>query len=137
MPLDLIDFDLAVVEAATQRAEGEHGGTPLIGAPGLWVALVEEEDRVTLAVADLKAQMAKENVQSGVLILSQPLAAKTFGPVPADWLAGGISMHRSTKPDLRLGAYVFLHEYLGMLILMERSLADLDLIAQADHAPSE
>jgi hypothetical protein len=125
MPLDLLPFDPAAVKAATRQAIGEHG-TLLIGAPGLWVALVAEADQFEAAAADLKAQMTGESVQSGILILSQAVAASTFGPVPAELLSASISMHRSSKASLNLGAYAFLHEYLCMLTLMERSLADLE-----------
>lgn len=132
MPLEL--FDPAAVRAVTQHAVGDLD-TTLLGVDGLWVALVEDQDHVESAVSDLTARMRTNGVPSGILILSQSLAAETFGPVPPAWLAAGISMHRSAHPAVRDGAYALLQEYLLMLRSMADSLEDLDKIAQAEPVP--
>ncbi|WP_332877102.1 hypothetical protein [Massilia sp. S19_KUP03_FR1] len=126
MPLDL--FDPIAVKLQTQHLEGELG-TTLMGVDGLWLALVEDADRFESAEADLASRMRMDNTPSGVLVLSRPLAAKIFGPVPPHLLAAGITMHRSKYLDLSKSAYALLHEYLHMMELMDRSLADLDRIA--------
>ncbi|MFC5510310.1 hypothetical protein ACFPOU_04105 [Massilia jejuensis] len=129
MPLDL--FDPVAVQQLTEHIKGEFG-TTLMGVDGLWLALVEDADRIEPAVADLTSRMHKDNTPSGVLVLSRPLAARTFGPVPPPLLAAGITMHRSKYLDLPKSAYALLHEYLHMMELMDRSLADLDLLAREE-----
>lgn len=132
MPLDL--FDPVAVRAVTRHAVGDLD-TTLLGVDGLWVALVEDQEHMEPAVSDLTARMRTDGVLSGILILSQSLAAETFGPVPPAWLAAGISMNRSAHPAVRDGAYALLHEYLLMLRSMADSLEDLDKIAQAEPVP--
>jgi hypothetical protein len=127
MPLDL--FDPVAVKQLTEHIVGEFG-TTLMGVDGLWIALVEDDDSIESAVADLTSQMRKDSTPSGVLVLSWPLAAKTFGPVPPQLLAEGITMHRSKYLDLPKSAYALLHEYLKMMESMGRSLAALDSIVR-------
>ena len=130
MPLDL--FDPAVVKQQTTHVDGQLG-TPLmsvdVGEGGVWVALVDEAGDFTAAVKDLTARMLSDAAPSGVLILSQPLAARMFGPVPQDVLEAGITMQRSQYRDLLTGGYAFLHDYLAMMERMDQSLVELDLIA--------
>ena len=131
MPLDL--FDPIAVKLRTEHLEGEHG-TKLMGVDGLWLALVEDADGIKSAVVDLISRMRKDSTPSGILVLSRSLAAKTFGPVPPQLLAAGITMHRSKYLDLPKSAYALLHEYLNMMDLMDGGLAGLDRIARDESS---
>lgn len=128
--------DAERVDLGTRRSQGQRG-TLLIHARGLCAALVENSEHLDNAASDVLAAMEQEHVPSGVLILSQPLAATMYGPVPAGWLDAGISMHASTHADLATGAAAFLSEYLQMVELMARSLADLRAMAEGEATQSK
>lgn len=116
----------------TKHLEGKLG-TPLMGVNGLWVAIVQDVDGLQPAIQDLIARMRKDRVSSGVLVLSQPLAATVRGPVPQQLLEAGVTWHRSRYANVSKGAYALLEEYLVSLESMERSFADLDALVQAEQ----
>lgn len=113
--------------------DGPIHGTSLIGTTGLWLAIAETREGLQQAKVDLEKQMSDDNLETGVIILSQKLAATTFGPVPKDWLDLGISMHRSTEDNTRAGAFAFLNEVSRLRKLMEESFVELDAIANSER----
>ncbi|MFL6676481.1 MAG: hypothetical protein ACJ8LG_24720 [Massilia sp.] len=113
-------------------AKGAIHGTSLIGARGLWLALVTNRGTLQQAKDDLQRHMASEDAQHGVIILSRELAATTFGPVPQEWISQGISMHLSAEENIITGACAFLQEVFNIQSLSEQSLRHLAAIARLE-----